>query len=312
MRNLTIGMKWAIIGLGLTVVTGCASTVGTQGVIEARLETRSAVASVLDVVPPPAQAVSVAVYDFPDRTGQFARNDDFAESSRAVTQGATSILIDVLKRAGGGKWFEVVEREGLKSLMTERDLIQQTRAAYQGSGAEPLPALRFAGVILEGGIVGYDSNVSTGGAGAAYLGIGSNAEHRTDIVTISLRAVSVSSGKVLTSVTTTKTIYSVMVRSGLFMYAAADRIAELEGGYSRNEPRQVAVREAIELAVVSMIVQGVETDQYSFANAAAGKAFIGAYRAQYIEPRLGVNAKRYDRKTAMLDTLAERPKSAKP
>ena len=30
----------------------------------------------------------------------------------------------------------------------------------------------FAGMILEGGIIGYDTNVETGGTGARWLGIG--------------------------------------------------------------------------------------------------------------------------------------------
>ena len=32
----------------------------------------------------------------------------------------------------------------------------------------------FAGMLFEGGIVGYDTNVETGGNGARYLGIGAN------------------------------------------------------------------------------------------------------------------------------------------
>ena len=108
----------------------------------------------------------MAIYQFPDRTGQFASNDNFAENSRAVTQGASSVLIDVLKGVGGGKWFEVVEREDVQALLQERDLIQRTRVAYEGKNAEALPALRFAGTIIEGGVVGYDTNTETGGAGA--------------------------------------------------------------------------------------------------------------------------------------------------
>jgi curli production assembly/transport component CsgG len=281
------GLRLAGIVFGvslLAVLGGCATVAGpdTPHVIkDAQVERPSPVAGILETAPAPSAPVDVAVYSFPDQTGQFATNDNFAENSKAVTQGATSILIDVLTKVSGGKWFSVVEREGLQALITERDLIQKTRLAYQGKKAEALPALRFAGVIIQGGITGYDTNTSTGGAGAQYLGIGGNVEHRTDIVTVSLRAVSVSTGKVLTSVTTTKTIYSVVGRGGVFMFAAADKILELEAGYSRNEPREIAVREAMELAVMSMIIQGVETGQFSFADAAAGKAFMDTYKEKF-------------------------------
>jgi len=248
---------------------------------DAQVEQPSPVANILATAPTPNSPVAVAVYSFPDQTGQFATNDTFAENSKAVTQGATSILIDVLTKVGGGKWFNVVEREGLQALMTERDLIQKTRIAYQGKSAEALPALRFAGVIIQGGITGYDTNTSTGGAGAQYLGIGANMQHRTDIVTVSLRAVSVSTGKVLTSATTTKTIYSVVGQGGIFMFAAADKILEFEAGYSRNEPREIAVREAMELAVMTMIIQGVESGQFTFGDPAAGKAFLDAYKDKF-------------------------------
>lgn len=278
-------VRLVLVACVLVALGGCALSPWTSDIgKEAELPRSTAVGSVLDLVPPPAMQVSVAVYDFPDQSGQFASNDNFADNSRAVTQGAASILVDVLRSAGRGTWFEVVERESLQSLMTERDLIQKTQIAFQGKDAQGLPALRFAGVLIEGGIVGYDHNVSTGGAGARFLGIGPSDEHRTDVVTVALRAVSVSTGKVLTSITTTKTMYSVLVRAGVFLYVVANGMLELEAGYSHNEPGEVAVREAIELAVLSMIVQGVETQQFAFANAAEGQAFIDAFSERYEEP----------------------------
>jgi curli production assembly/transport component CsgG len=263
------------------LMAGC-SSLAQPGAMNARAEAQvqkpSALSAALEAAPPPDQPVDIAVYDFPDKTGQYATNDSFADNSRAVTQGGASVLIDVLSKVSGGKWFNVVEREGLQALITERDLIQKTRIAFQGKNAEALPALRFAGTIIEGGIVGYDTNTSTGGAGASYLGIGANVEHRTDVVTVSLRAVSVATGRVLTSVTTTKTIYSTLTHGGAFLYAAADKILDLEVGSSSNEPREIAVREAIELAVLSMLIQGVQTDQFAFADKVAGQAFIDQYK----------------------------------
>ena len=43
-----------------------------------------------------------------------------------------------------------------------------------------MPALTFAGMIITGGIVGYDHGTDSGGAGARYLGIGS-AENSVEI-----------------------------------------------------------------------------------------------------------------------------------
>ncbi len=39
-----------------------------------------------------------------------------------------------------------------------------------------LPSLLFAGLILDGGIIGYDCNTVTGGLGARYLGTSSTAK----------------------------------------------------------------------------------------------------------------------------------------
>src|ERR1700735_4572448 len=178
---------------------------------------------VLDALPPPKRKLDVTVYNFPDLTGQNKENDNFAEFSRALTQGGSAILIDVLTKAGGGNWFNVVERNDLQPLLQERQIIQNTRTAAEGDKAPSLPPLRFAGILLEGGIVGYDSDESTGGSGANSRGVGPNIQYRQDIITVALRAVSVQSGRVLASVTTTKTIYSLQVQGSAFLFAAVDQ-----------------------------------------------------------------------------------------
>lgn len=261
---------------------GCV-TAPTSGVITipANLEALTTTGTVLSLLPPPKVPLDVAVYRFNDLTGKNKPSDDFAQYSRAVTQGGASILVDVLKEAGYGKWFEVVEREGIDSLLRERDLIQRTRIAFQGPKAEPVPALRFAGILLEGGIVGYDSNETTGGVGARALGIGGAIQYRRDVVTVALRAVSVQSGRVLTSVTTTKTIYSILLEGGTFRFVALTDILEAEAGVSHNEPEQIATREAIELAVYSLIVQGAKGGLWEFENLEQARQVIRDYEARY-------------------------------
>lgn len=230
-------------------------------------------------IPLPAVPVDVAVYDFPDLTGQAKPNESFAEYSRAVTQGGSAILVDVLKKTGGGQWFRVVERSGLKNLVQERTLIENTQRAYGRQSG--LPPVRFAGLLLEGGIVGYDSNELTGGAGARYLGIGGDVQYRSDVVTVNLRAVSVQTGEVLASTTTTKQVYSVQVRAGAYKFATAGELLEVELGQSRNDPGSLAVREGIELAVYSLTVDGVRQGLWHLKDRAGEAEFIRDYDAKY-------------------------------
>ena len=179
-----------------------------QSAPKARLIQQTKTTATLASLPPPSQPIDVAVYDFPDLTGQAKPNPSFAEYSRAVTQGGAAMLVDVLTTAGAGSWFRVVERTGLKDLVQERTLIENTRKAYAGSGGKPLSPVRFAGIILEGGIIGYNSDYVTGGAGARYFGIGGDVQYRADLVTVNMRAVSVDTGEVLASTTVSKQVYS--------------------------------------------------------------------------------------------------------
>lgn len=230
-------------------------------------------------VPLPAVPVDVAVYDFPDLTGQAKPNENFAEYSRAVTQGGGAILIDVLKKSGGGQWFRVVERGGLKNLVQERTLIENTQRSFgRPSG---LPAVRFAGLLLEGGIIGYDSNELTGGAGAKYLGIGGDVQYRSDVVTVNLRAVSVQTGEILASTTTTKQIYSIGVRGGAYKFVKVGELLEVELGQSRNDPGSLAVREGIELAVYSLMVDGVRQGLWHLKDPSQENAFVNTFRQEY-------------------------------
>jgi curli production assembly/transport component CsgG len=229
---------------------------------------------VLDRLPAPRRKLDVSVYNFPDLTGQNKPNDNFAEFSRAMTQGASAVLIDVLTKAGGGAWFDVVERNDLQPLLQERQIIQNTRTAAEGDKAPSLPPLRFAGILLEGGIIGYDSDQTTGGIGANYLGIGADTQYRQDIITVALRAVSVQTGRVLASVTTTKTIYSIQVHGLAFQFAAIDALLQAELGFTRNSPATLGVREAVQLAVYALIFEGVKNNLWQFRDRNAGDAFM--------------------------------------
>ena len=201
---------------------------------------------------PKGDPIIIAVYDFLDMTGQKKPGGNFASMSSAVTQGSYQLLIKALQDAGEGKWFRVVERSSLASLLQERKLIRTTRQLASGENAEPLPALLFAGAYITGGIVGYDSDIKSGGIGARILGIQANRQYREDVVTIILRLVNVQTGEVVISTTIEKTILSAETGGDVFKYFDADTLlVEIEAGVARNEPVTYAVRKAIEAGVVS-------------------------------------------------------------
>jgi curli production assembly/transport component CsgG len=205
------------------------------------------------------------VYSFNDKTGQRRPQSTFANLSTAVTQGAESFLIKALQDVGKGRWFEVVERVGIDSLTKERQLIRQMREAYEGDKAKPLSPMMYAGMIIEGGIVGYDSSVRSGGSAARMLGIGPQSQYSEDIVTISLRAVSVNSGKVLVTVTSQKTIYSAADSLAMLkFFKEGTQAFELETGLTVNEPGTLAVKAAIEGAVVDLIKEGERKGIWEF------------------------------------------------
>lgn len=209
--------------------------------------------------------ITVAVYAFRDMTGQRKASQIIASLSSAVTQGADAYLVKSLQEVGNGKWFKVLERGGLDNLIKERQLIRQMRELYQGKDAQPLPPMLFAGMIIEGGIIGYDSNTMSGGSGARVLGIGATTEYRQDEVTVSLRAVSVATGEVLVSVNTTKTVLSFQDKAGILkFYDAGTRSLELETGSATNESMNKAVQMAIHAAVIEMINQGVSKGHWGF------------------------------------------------
>lgn len=200
----------------------------------------------------------VAVYGFADLTGQRKRQDGVATFSTAVTQGATAMLIDALKSAGDGTWFRVVERQGIDNLVRERQIVRSTREQFEEEGKKTtIQPLLFAGIILEGGIIGYDTNMETGGRGARTLGVGHQTAYRRDTIIVSLRAVSTLTGEVLMNVQTKKTVLSVSQGFDVFKFVDMDtQLVEIEDGVTENESVTFATRAAIEAAVLELIYQG--------------------------------------------------------
>lgn len=224
------------------------------------------------LAPPAGGPITIAVYGFRDMTGQRKSLPNIASLSSAVTQGAENYLIKSLQEVGNARWFRVVERVGLENLIKERQMIRSMREQYQGKDATPLPPMLFAGVIVEGGIVGYDSNTITGGNGMRLFGIGASTQYQSDTVTVTLRTVSVSTGEILTTVTVTKTVLSYMDKITVLRFmddgtplGVGTKALEGEFGGSINESINKAVDVAVQAAVVNTIKEGARKGHWAFA-----------------------------------------------
>jgi curli production assembly/transport component CsgG len=251
--------------LGLLLLSNCA--VMQKGGMESKPEiTEMKMQKEFDTVPTPAQKkITVAVYSFQDKTGQRRNTPNVASFSTAVTQGAEPFLIKALQDVGKGQWFDVVERVNVDNLIKERTIIKQMRDMYEGGNAKSVPPLQFAGIIVEGGIIGYDSGMESGGAAYKWLGIGPQSQYSKDVVTISLRAVSVSSGKVLATITVSKTIYSTADSIAILKaFRGGTAFFEAETGLTINEPTTLAVKATVEAAVVELINEGERKGIWGF------------------------------------------------
>ena len=218
-------------------------------------------------LPPAENRPVIAVYrdSFQDLTGQRKSNSSFAMFSTAVTQAPEALLIRALKHAANGQFFRVVERVGLDNLTKERQLIRSTRENFEED--TKLQPLLFAGLIIQGGVLSYDTNIETGGLGARYLGIGNSTQYREDVVTISLRLVSVSTGEVLMETTVSKNILSTSVSQDVFRFIEmGTELVEIEGGIAENESGSIALQKAIEAGVLNLIKIGINRGYWKYEN----------------------------------------------
>jgi curli production assembly/transport component CsgG len=257
-------VKYGLIALCL-LLGGCAGkNITTQAAIESEVDApeiivRKRFNEIVNIQEPDGPILPIAVYRFQDMTGQRKPNNSYASLSSAVTQGSEVFLIKALQDAGKGKWFQPVERVGLENLVKERQLIRSQRETYEKDQAQPLVPLIVAGVMIDGGIVGYDTDIGTGGIGARFLGVGADQQYRKDEITVMVRLISVNTGAILLSTGATKTIYSTGMSTNIMKFVdAGTKSFELEAGSSINEPTTYAIRVAIEAAVVDMIKEGIK------------------------------------------------------
>jgi len=269
-RGFDLNMKTILVILLGLIISGCAANKDIEGYkgklpfIEATT-TKEKLRAIpkLDGQP----KITIAVYRFSDLTGQRKPSTKFSQLSTAVTQGGSTFVIDALKEVSNGDWFQVLEREGLDNLIKERQLIRSTRVEYDGEAevGNILKPLTFAGLLIEGSIVGYDSNIQSGGKGARYLGIGISEQYRVDQVTVSMRIVAVQTGEILLTTQVTKTIASHSKGGDVFTFLDLNTKAlELESGVAVNEPVTYAIRTAIEYAILDLIKSGKEKGYWKY------------------------------------------------
>jgi curli production assembly/transport component CsgG len=291
----------------LTVLLGLALSCGSyfnQPVKKqnAKLGESTPVTNKLFNLPKPKKKIVAGVYNFRDQTGQYKALENGSTFSTAISQGATTMLIKALEDSN---WFTAIERENLGNLLNERKIIRTTRDEYsktKNKKEAKLPALLYAGVLLEGGIISYDTNILTGGLGARYFGVGGSSQYRQDRISVYLRAVSTSNGKILKTVYVSKTILSQAISVNLFKYVSFQRLLEAETGFTKNEPVQLAMKEAIEKAVESLILEGIQDDLWqadindtqkqellTHYNLEKEEALSTDIHQRFLKPRRGVN-----------------------
>lgn len=292
-RAIRISKRF-LLGLGVTLaVSACTNDAQFyEGISPATVGNLTAQNMALRGVEPPSKRVVVSVYRFPDLTGQYKERDLIQSLSRAVPQSGAPLLIKALQDAGQGRWFSVLDRDSLQDVVQERQIVERMREQYRGEttvNPSVLGPLMHAGIIVTGGIIGYDSNLQTGGAGARFLGIGANTQWKYDIVSVSLRAVSTETGEVLASVVARKPLASIKGQGDVFRYVELDKLLEAEVGLATNEPRQIAVQQAVEKAVMGLIAEGASRGIWQFQSSQEQARFIAGYRNQLFDGAVPTN-----------------------
>ena len=239
-------MKWIwiiIFGVVIMSLSGCAFPV--YPIKYTHDEPKVLKPTYTKLLPEPKNGkVIVAVYSFADKTGQRKDSGMVAKLSSAVTQGAESILIKSLQEVGDRHWFRVVERVGLDNLLKERQLIRSSREEVKDD--TELRPIIYAGMLIEGSIVAYDTNVKTGGMGARWLGVGPSTQYQEDLVTVSIRAISVQTGEILMTINAQKAVLSVATNVSTFKFLEQGTAnLEAEVGVTSNEPGLYCLQRAI-------------------------------------------------------------------
>lgn len=262
-------MRSLFLFLMIFALTGCLTAPPDQAA-KPTLLPRAQSYQDLTNLPPARGKIFVSVYNIQDETGQF-KPYPASNFSTAVPQSATAMLVSALKDS---KWFIPLERQGLQNLLNERKIIRaaQENGSVAENNARALSSLVAANILIEGSIIGYESNVKSGGVGARYFGIGASTQYQLDQIAVNLRAVDVNTGEVLSSVNTSKTILSYEVQAGVFRFVDYQRLLEGELGYTTNEPVMLCLMSVIETGVIYLVNDGISRNLWQLQNPQDAKA----------------------------------------
>jgi curli production assembly/transport component CsgG len=257
-----IGKSLLSGGLLLSIALSGCSDLNLEPVAEAQLENESILAQSTELEIPVSPPIIVGVYQFTDQTGQRAVLDrQTSEMSSAIPQGLSSMLVQELLTSGDGKWFRVVERETITTILNERQVVV---AALGPDVEEPLQPLLLPGILITGGAVSYDRKVTQRFTGFGFASVNGRNEIYSDNVTVVLRAVSVQTGEVLESVYVSKEVLS-QTNSINVLNIVNNSTLAVEVGLVSNEPVSVAVRTAISAAVRELYIRGLARGWWSVA-----------------------------------------------
>jgi len=210
---------------------------------------------------------SMAVTSFDDLTG--ARVEGGA--STAIAGSGLLLLELILNSYSDERRIRLFSRRLLTDLVNERRLAQQynSTAASRSlnslseaakalvnpdklSKAYDLADIAPVDYLLTGAVIGYDKNLSDLGAGAGLVGLSSSYKKSDDAVTVLVQIIDVATGEIAGVGIGSESVTSVMLGGGVFKFLEIDRILELEGGGSLNEPRTYALYQALNQAVENM------------------------------------------------------------
>lgn len=266
-RLCYIGLASALSGCAAFAPVGHTNCIDLLKCEEEPEIVRPTLQALLDI-PIPKQKAVIALYSFPDLTGQRKPSSKMALFSTAVTQGADSYVINALKYVSNGEFFTVLDRgsSSLNNLSKERQIIKNQRSSVEGTGATKLPPLLFAGIICEGGIISYESNQFSGANGFRIDGWSpATNQWREDSVTVSLRIVLTQTGEVIMNKTVSKKILSASVSRDVWRFwEQGTELIELETGYTQTEATGYAIRSAIEKAVLELVLEGTQKQFWDY------------------------------------------------